>query len=372
MPTADELLGPDIACELQKVLEAAAPDRDFSGLGAAAGRFDGLPLRERSDLLRDALLNAVPGDYPALAAVVSTAVEGPRLTGWMVWPVSTAIADRAVADGGVEAFDDGMAMLATLTGRLTSEFAIRTLLRHDLPRGLAIAQEWTSSTDEHVRRLASEGTRPYLPWGTRIPGVITDPTAAVPILDALYRDPSEYVRRSVANHLNDISRHAPEVVVETARRWMADPDDTTPATVRHALRTLVKRGDPAALTLLGYGAVSVDVDGPRTSGEAVAIGDTIEFTAAVRNTGTTDARVAIDYVVHHRKANGKQTEKVFKLTTCTLAPGEVLTINRRHSFKVITTRKYHPGPHAIELQINGRRFGRADFDLRAQPTPPAP
>ncbi|MDR2279474.1 MAG: DNA alkylation repair protein [Gordonia sp. (in: high G+C Gram-positive bacteria)] len=370
MPTADELLGPDVACELQEVLYEAAPDADFSGVAAAAGRFDGLPLRERSDLLRDAVLDAVPGDYPALAAVVSAAAENPRLTGWMVWPVSTAIAERAVGDGSSEAFEDAMSMLATLTSRLTSEFAIRALLRHDLARGLAIAQEWTTSTDEHVRRLASEGTRPYLPWGTRIPGVITDPAAAVPILDSLYRDPSEYVRRSVANHLNDISRHAPEVVVETAQRWLTEPDDTTAATVRHALRTLVKRGDPAALALLGFGTVSVEVDGPRTSGGAVAIGEDIGFTAAVRNTGTNDARVAIDYVVHHRKANGTQTEKVFKLTTCTLAPGEVLDIDRRHSFKAITTRKYHPGPHAIELQINGRRLGRADFDLRAQPTPP--
>ncbi|QRY62436.1 DNA alkylation repair protein [Gordonia sp. PDNC005] len=365
MPTADELLGPDVARELQAVLEGAAPDAEFSGVGAAAGRFDGLPLRERSDLLRDALLDAVPGDYPILATVVSAAVESPRLTGWMVWPVSTAVADRAVGDGSAEAFDDAMAMLATLTGRLTSEFAIRALLRHDLSRGLVIAQGWTTSTDEHVRRLASEGTRPYLPWGTRIPGVITDPAAAIPILDALYRDPSDYVRRSVANHLNDVSRHAPELVVETAQRWMADPDDTTAATVRHALRTLVKRGDPAALAILGFGPVSVEVDGPRTAGGTVRIGEDLGFTAAVRNVGANDARVAIDYVVHHRKANGKQTEKVFKLTTCTLAPGEVLDINRRHSFKVITTRKYHPGRHAIELQVNGERLGRAEFDLVA-------
>ncbi|GAC80990.1 3-methyladenine DNA glycosylase AlkC [Gordonia malaquae] len=369
MPTADELLGPSVAHELHDVFRTAAPGVDFSTVSAAAEQFDGLALGARSGLLRDALLDSVGGDYPALASVVSDAVRDPRLTGWMVWPVTSAVADRAVADGRTASFDDAMAMLATLTSRLTSEFAIRALLRHDLARGLAIAQEWTSSTDEHIRRLASEGTRPYLPWGTRIPGVITDPASAVPILDALYRDPSDYVRRSVANHLNDISRHAPELVVETAQRWLGDPDDTTPATVRHALRTLVKRGDPAALALLGYGAVSVEVGGVHLSHETVAIGESIGFTATVTNTGD-DARLAIDYVVHHRKANGTQTEKVFKLNAASLAAGESLTVDRRHSFKVITTRRYHPGPHAIELQINGQRFGRADFDLVADA--PAP
>ncbi len=363
MPTADELLGPHVADQLHDVLTAAVPGIDFAPISSAATRFDGLALGARAELLSDALLDAVPGDYPTLEAVIDAAVADPRLTGWMVWPVTTAVARRAVVDARPESFDAAMSMLATLTGRLTSEFAIRSLLRHDLARGLEIARQWTASPDEHVRRLASEGTRPYLPWGLRVPGVIADPESCLPILDALYRDPSEYVRRSVANHLNDISRHAPEVTVAAARRWLDEPDDTTPATVRHALRTLVKRGDPAALALLGFGDVQIHVDGPHVDAPAVAIGDSIGFAAVLRNTGADAARIAVDYVVHHTKANGKQTEKVFKLTERTLAPGETLAVDRRHSFKVITTRRYHPGPHAIELQVNGRRVGRADFDL---------
>lgn len=347
---------------MANVFAAAIPDVDFSALSTAADRFDGLALGARSALLRDGILDALPGDYSTLAAAVRATAADPRLTGWMVWPVTSAVANRAVADGDTGAFDDAMSLLAALTSRLTSEFAIRALLRHDLRRGLDIAHGWTSSPDEHVRRLASEGTRPYLPWATRIPGVIADPAITVGILDALYRDPSEYVRRSAANHLNDISRHAPDVVVETASRWLDDPDENTASTVRHGLRTLIKRGDPAALALLGFGDASIHVDGVDLSQETVAIGDSIGFTATVTNTGDA-ARLAIDYVVHHRKADGTQTEKVFKLATASLAAGETLTVDRRHSFKVITTRRYHPGPHAIELQINGRRFGRADFDL---------
>lgn len=180
---------------------------------------------------------------------------------------------------------------------------------------------------------------------------------------------SEYVRRSVANHLNDLSRNAPDVVVATAQRWRAAPGPETEALVQRALRTLVKSGDPAALALLGFpptpGAV---VEGLSLDVESVHVGGSVAFTAAIRNSGAEPARLVIDYVVHHRKANGTQTPKVFKITTTTLPPGEQLVITRRHSFKVITTRRYHPGEHAIELQVNGVPSGRATFELIPAPS----
>ncbi|MFD0502264.1 DNA alkylation repair protein [Streptomyces chiangmaiensis] len=258
-----------------------------------------------------------------------------------------------------------MALLADLTGRLTSEFALRVLLRHDVDRALRIVTGWTASPDSDVRRLASEGTRPYLPWSIRVPALISRPGATVPVLDVLYSDESEYVRRSVANHLNDLSRDHADLVVTTARGWLAAPTPTTGRLVRHGLRRLVKRGHPGALELLGFAPASLEIGGPVLDRITVPFGGSVRFTATIRNVGDQEARLSIDYVVHHNKANGSQSAKTFKLTTRTLAPGETVEVGREHSFRPITTRRYHPGPHAVSLQVNGVASDRAEFELGA-------
>lgn len=371
MPFADELLGREAAVALARSVSRACPGLDTSSLDGAARSLDGLSLRERADCLRDALLADVPGSYQRLAQTVRAARRtSEEFTGWLIWPVTGAVAARAVQEDTGEAFDDAMGVLAELTHRLTSEFSIRPLLRHDLARGLAIVQAWTRSEDEHVRRLASEGTRPYLPWAVRVPELTANPGLTIPILDALYRDESAYVRRSVANHLNDLSRDVPELVVRTARGWLEAPAETTPWVVRHGLRTLIKKGHRGALELLGFGGASVEVDGLVVSPAAVPWGGSVTFTATLRNSGAEPARLAIDYLVYHRKANGAQSPKTFKLTTRTLDPGESVTLERRHSFRAITTRRYYAGPHALALQVNGIATEPVPFELLAPPVQP--
>jgi 3-methyladenine DNA glycosylase AlkC len=366
VPFADELIGDHTAKALINAIEATAPASPLPGLRTAAGDLATRTLRERSDLLRDALLADLPGDYAVFTRTIRAAQHGSLpFNGWLIWPVTSAIATKAIADGSTEAFDDAMEMMAELTSRLTSEFAIRLLLDHDLDRALAIVRTWTGSPDEHVRRLASEGTRPFLPWAKRVPAILARPRETLPIVNALYRDEGEYVRRSVANHLNDLSRQQPDLVVETAAAWLADPDENTPRLVRHSLRTLIKKGDPGALALMGFAPATVEVVGPALSSAEIPFGGELAFTATVVNTGTEPATLAIDYVVHHLKATGKQSGKTFKLTTATLAPGQKLELSRRHSFREITTRRYYPGAHAVELQVNGVRYGRSDFTLLA-------
>jgi len=227
-----------------------------------------------------------------------------------------------------------------------------------------VVKGWTAHPDEHVRRLASEGTRPRLPWARRVRAILARPDAVIPVLDALYRDPSDYVRRSVANHLNDISRAEPGLAAATARRWLHEPDAHTEALVRHAMRTLVKAGDPAALGLLGFAPPAhITVTGFAVTAATVRIGGELSFDFSLRNNGAEPIRLAIDYVIHHRKANGALTPKVFKLTTRTLEPGGGTTIARTHSFRPISTRRYYPGEHAIEIQVNGTRHGRREFVL---------
>lgn len=365
MPFADEMVGTSTVEHLVASVASALPDAPLTALRGA--RIAGLALRERVGVLESALLADVTGDYPGLARTVRTALDGPvPLRGWAVWPVSTAVAAAAVEDGTPAAFDDALMLLARMTGVLTSEFAIRTLINHDPDRTLAAALTWTASPDEHVRRLASEGTRPYLPWAVRVPVLSARGEATVPVLDALYRDPSEYVRRSVANHLNDLSRDHPELVVDTAARWLADPapDGSTPRLVRHALRTLVKKGDPHALELLGYASpAALTIDGPHLDRTVVETGGRVELRALLRNDGETAVRLLVDYVVHHRKADGSQSPKTFKLTTVTLEPGQSTEVRRAHSFREITTRRYRPGAHAVALQVNGVRTDAVPFEL---------
>jgi 3-methyladenine DNA glycosylase AlkC len=230
-----------------------------------------------------------------------------------------------------------------------------------------VVLDWTGHPDEHVRRLASEGTRARLPWAKRVPGLIERPDVTRPILEALRRDESEYVRRSVANHLNDLSRLDPALAVAIAGEWLASPAPTTERLVRHALRTLIKGADPGALALLGFESpVGLVVDGPLVAVPAVVVGESLAFKFSAHNRGAGELRLAIDYVVHHVKANGTLAPKVFKLTTRTLAPGESATIAKLHSFKPISTRRYYPGEHALELQINGRTFGRSTFTLTTE------
>lgn len=375
MPTADELLGVDVIAAFAEVLTRAGGDpagwtavRD-SVTGAA-----GLGLTQRVRLVRDALLRDLPGGHPALAAVTRDALEDPALTGWMVWPLTEAIAVTATAgtdpgSGGIDAFDDGLALLAALTPRLTSEFALRTFLNADVERVLPVVLGWTGDPDPAVRRLASEGTRPRLPWAAQVPAITADPALTIPILDALYTDGSDFVRRSVANHLNDVSRLDPRLALTTARRWSAAPSTTTPALVRHAMRTLVKQADPDALALVGFASApgALRVRGPVLHEPHVVEGGELHFDLTVTNTSDTAATVAIDYVIHYRKADGRSAPKVFKLSSRRLPPGAEIAMTRRHSFQPRSTRRHHPGVHAVELQVNGERHGRCEFHLSPEP-----
>lgn len=363
----NELIDKGAVVSLIRVLDATGAGTRWEHLEQAAASLDGLSLRERTDHVSRALLadlegaGSLPGDYPTAAGTVRRALRDVGFTGWILWPVSETVVTLALASKEPGAFEDCLTLLAELTPRLTGEFAIRRLLAADLDRALAIVQTWTGHEDEHVRRLASEGTRPYLPWAVRIPGIAARPSATVPILDALYRDPSEYVRRSVANHLNDLARHAPDSVIAAAASWAAAPDANTGWVVRHGLRTLIKKAHPGALKLLGFAPASVIVTAPRLDRNVVELPSDLAFEFEISNEGPAPARLAVDYVVHYMKANGSQSEKVFKLAAITLDPLETRLVAKRHAFRQMTTRVHHAGRHGLELQINGVRYGYTEF-----------
>ncbi|MFJ5156395.1 DNA alkylation repair protein [Streptomyces sp. NPDC088353] len=370
MPTADELISPDSIRRLTAVLRNTSPaDSRWRTVADSATTLGPLSLSQRARAVGDALLADTGHVYAHLAHAVRAALTSEDLTGWMVWPLTEAVASAATASPSDADFDDGLDLLAKLTPRLTAEFALRTFLNTDPARTLATATTWTDSPDPAVRRLASEGTRPKLPWARQVPELTRNPAATLPLLDRLHADTSDNVRRSVANHLNDISRLDPDLATTQAARWTHGPASTTPALIRHAMRTLVKQGNPAALELVGFHGDRADlkVEGPRLERTGIPLGSALHFTARITNISNKPVTLAIDYVIHHKKANGKQTPKVFKLAKRTLPPGETTELWRSHSFRPINTRPYYPGAHAVQLQVNGYHYNKVPFVL----TPPA-
>jgi 3-methyladenine DNA glycosylase AlkC len=273
-----------------------------------------------------------------------------------IWPCAH------VAAQGLDQPDLALPALRDLTRHGSAEFAIRPFLVRDLPGTLAVLHTWATSSDEHVRRLASEGSRPRLPWGERLQSLVADPSPTVPLLTTLRADPSLYVRKSVANHLNDIAKDHPEVVLDVVTAWDRT-DAHTAWIVRHALRTLIKRGHPRALALLGAGAAP-KLDATFTvSPKRIHLGDTVTFSATVTSTSSRAQSLLIDYVLHYARASGRASEKVFKWTTLDLPAGASVTVTKRQTIRDFSTRRHHPGRHRVELQINGRRLAETAFTL---------
>lgn len=361
MGAMNELIDADAVGRLREHLARVSPGLELAHLGRVSASFGDASLRERTDLVSAALLADLPAEYAATAAVVRRALTDPSFAGWTMWPVGETVSTLALASPAH--FDDALGLLAEITPRLTSEFAIRRLLEADLPRALPIVVEWTRHPNDHVRRLASEGTRAFLPWAIRVRSLLAAPDATVPILDALYRDRSDYVRRSVANHLNDLARQNPDLVVEVAARWLAEPDENTAWVVRHGLRTLVKKAHPGALALMGFEPVVVTVSDPVLASATVALPGELGFSFVLTNDGATRQRMAVDYVMHFVKSNGRQAEKVFKLAAVTLDAGQSVALAKRHGLRQMTTRVHYAGTHALELQVNGRRYTRTEFEV---------
>lgn len=369
MGTMDELISPTVVSRLRSVLDATAPTLDLPALSAAERAVPGMRLRQRVDIVRDALLSDLPAGFAAAEQIVLGMLDDPRFDGWMIWPATEFIVARALETGSVKDYDGAMALLARLTVRLTGEFAVRDLLIARPERGLALMRTLAEHDDEHVRRFASEGSRAYLPWAKQVPWLLSHARATRSILDAVYRDPAEYVRRSVANHLNDLSRVDPAVVIETASDWSNHADANTPWVLRHGLRTLIKRGDSAALALVGFEGNNLHVADPRLSAEIIPFGGALQITTEVTNYGTRVATVAIDYSIGFRRANGSMRPKTFKVGSRRIPAGGSVVVTKVHSFRPITTRTYYPGRHFVTVQANGVLSSRTDFLLEEAGAP---
>lgn len=353
-----DILGPQALETIADAGTAAAARFDRGAfLRAASHGLEALSIMERVRHIADALHPALPGAYADRLDVLRA--MAPRLThGFQAIAISEYVARHGLAD-----FDASMDALADLTRFGSAEFAIRPFLMADSARALATMTRWKNSDDDHVRRLASEGARPRLPWAARVPALRADPTLAAPILEALKADPSLYVRKSVANHLNDIAKDRPEWLLARLAGWPQE-DARTAWIVRHALRTLIKQGDPGALALIGVGhGAAVRVRDFAIVPATVRLGDRIAIGAEILSDSPDNQPLVVDYRIHYARAGGKTAPKVFKLKSFELAAGDTATLRINQTIRDFSTRRHHPGRHEVELIVNGRTMATAAFDL---------
>jgi len=365
------LLNPALVRKAGVQLRAAWPAFDKAAFVRRANRgLEALEMKARAMQIADALEATLPALFDQACQVIEAALapatdpdqpapdERAGLHGWIVWPLGEFVARRGLAEP-----ERALVALHALTQRLTAEFAIRPLIAKHPALVFTTLQRWARDPSPHVRRLVSEGSRPRLPWGLQLKALVADPTPTLPLLAALQDDSSEYVRRSVANHLNDIAKDHPEVLVQWVQQHLPDASRERRALLKHASRTLIKQGHVGMLALWGAAARFEGVARLRLQPRRIVIGDCLELRLSLRAGGSGPQALLIDYAVHHVLANGSTRAKVFKGWALTLGPGEARSLEKTHSMRAVTTRRYRAGRHIVDVRVNGQVVAQAGFSL---------
>ncbi len=322
-----------------------------------------LELKARVRLISDSLAKCLPANYPKALKIILATCQNPNLTGFEFWPYTEFIQTY-----GLEHFKISMDALSKLTVLFTAEFAVRPFFVEHEKETYAYLLNLTANKNVHLRRWASEGSRPLLPWGLKLQNAVKNPKSGLQILEKLKFDQELYVRKSVANHLNDISKSHPDLVVETLNSWFRTSPKQHKESIlwiqHQALRSLIKKGYTPALKSIGYGETpKILIPHISLNQATFKIGETLHFKFSVQSKSLKTQNLVIDYSVHFKKNNGRNSEKVFKLKKISLKPKENINIEKKHSLRQITTRVFYAGEHFIEIQINGKKWIKKSWAL---------
>ena len=354
-----------IAFEI-KAVYAAFEQKKFEKETVA--KFPELELKDRIFHIRDMLVKFLPEDFQEATNILLKA-QPPELDptkcdddfgDFIYAPYSEFVTQFGCCE---EYLDFSLLALREMTKRFSAEFSIRDFINEFPKEAYSMLEECSLSENYHERRLASEGLRLVLPWAKKIH---IDYHDNLPLLDNLYHDKCRFVTRSVANHLNDISKKDATLVLDTLKRWKKSKKQNEKEMafiINHALRTLIKNGDEETLAFLGYRAnPDIRVKEFTLSDETIMIGETLVFSFEVE--AQSEEGLIVDYIVYFRTQSGKYNPKVHKLKKLELLAGETIMIDKKHHFKAgMTTRKLHLGEHKIELQINGKVYASERFNL---------
>lgn len=314
-------------------------------------------LKQRVRHITLCLGEVLPTDYRTALAILKRAGEGlSERFEYMFFPDFVEVY-------GLDDFETSAEALRLFTPLCSSEFAVRPFIVKYPEKMMALMMEWTTSDNHHVRRLASEGCRPRLPWGMALRDFKKNPAAVLPILEALKDDESEYVRRSVANNLNDISKDHVELVLETGERWFgANPNRNK--LIKHALRTLLKKGNPRAMELFGFATSDkVTITDLEITPSAIKIGNDAVFSFTLQHSADKTTKLRIEYGIYYMKSNGTQSRKIFQLTENTFETNKIYKFEKKQHFKNLTTRKHYIGSHRLTLVVNGIEKNEILFEL---------
>lgn len=323
--------------------------------------FEEKELKERMQHTTAVLHRFMPADYKQAVSLIEKTINALRKAGYKEALEFIFFPDY-ISAYGLEDYNTSVKALEFVTQFITCEYAVRPFI---LKYGDMMLQQmlvWSLHKSEKVRRLASEGSRPRLPWAMAIPSLKKDPTPVLLILENLKQDPSETVRRSVANNLNDIAKDHPAIVIDIANRWKGISTETD-AIIRHGCRTLLKQGIKEILHYYGLDSTHVALDDFRILTPKVSTGGSLEFTFSIRNNDSRAQTIRLEYGVHYLKQNGTLYRKVFKISEKTYAAGEQASITRKQSFRPITTRVFYPGKHQLSVIINGQEYPAKAFEL---------
>ncbi len=264
---------------------------------------------------------------------------------------------------GHDDFDISMKALKYFTQFGSSEFAIREFLKRDFDKTINVMLQWTTDKNHHVRRLASEGSRSRLPWSFKLDEVVKNPVKTLPILEALKEDEELYVKKSVANHLNDISKDNAEWMLKVLKQWNSDNPHTL-WIKKHASRSLIKKGNSASLSLFDFEKnARVKVEKFKLLNPVINLGEVLQFEFDVVSKKNNSQKLAIDFKIRYVKKNGELSPKVFKLKELELLANKKIHIIKKQIFKDFTTRKHYAGTHFVEIIVNGNSVAKTSFQL---------
>lgn len=328
-------------------------------------QLEALEMKERVRLISQSLFKHLPNNFKQSSQILINILKSEKkplgIDGFATWPLL-----QFIEDYGLDDYPHSFKAMYEMTQRFSAEFAIRPFIQNDPEKSFQYIDKWVSDKNEHIRRLCSEGIRPNLPWGIKVENINQNLLRGINILESLKDDPSLYVRKSVANHLNDISHLDQKLMLKTLKAWSkGNIPKERQWIIRHASRTLLKKGNPDILKLHGYNPrIKFQIKNFKLNKKNIKEGDKFTFSFSFYHQSKKSEKVIMDYIIHYLKKDGSYSKKMFRFKDTDLIKNEEYKIEKEIHFKKVTTRVHYKGIHYISLLINGKETEKISFKLK--------
>jgi 3-methyladenine DNA glycosylase AlkC len=234
-----ESYGEDLAVILADKIVNVYPEFDSKGYAADIKKaVIGKRYTERIEIHAQLFHKYLPQSYKEALGILLQILgeENPSQTGMFTHYYWLMPVGKFVELYGLNDFDISMKALEEITKRNTGEYAIRPFARKYPEKILSVCMKWAKSDNFHLRRLASEGLRPKLPWATKLDIWNDNPSPVFDIIEILKEDSVKFVQKSVANHLRDWIKVNPQEAQKIIDTWSKSSNNNTKWILKHAQR----------------------------------------------------------------------------------------------------------------------------------------